>query len=354
MYSENEKLILDRMMKKVPSDIDKSEGSFIYDALSPISLELMQSKLQLDEILNKVFAIKAAENGYSEELELKAKEFGIYRKAGIKAKVKLTIEGSKDTLIPKESIFQTEGGLRFVTTEESIIKNDKTFVEAMAEEVGNKYNVPAKIINSIPISISGVSAVINEEGAAGGINIESDEELLKRLLLKVRLPATSGNIHHYKLWALEVNGVGNAVVIPLHNGPGTVKVVVMDNNNKKPNEDLITSVQEYIEAQRPIGAEVDVVGVEEIPINIKVKLQLASYANLEEVKIQIENAATKYLNTLAFKDPLIRYTRIANLLLDIPPIIDYSELTINDGTSNIEINTGAVGVLGKVEIESEA
>ncbi|MNC57247.1 hypothetical protein D3C75_1068950 [compost metagenome] len=57
------------------------------------------------------------------------------------------------------------------------------------------------------------------------------------------------------------------------------------------------------------------------------------------------------MKQLAFEDPLVRYTRIAAILLDIPPIIDYSELTVNSTQdTNLEILTGQVAVLGTVSV----
>ncbi|OPJ58432.1 baseplate J/gp47 family protein [Clostridium oryzae] len=354
MYSEDSEDILDRMLEKVPSDADSSEGSFIFDSLSPISQELAQSKIQLDEVLNRVFAISAAKNGYSDELELKASEFGITRKAGTKASLENGTEvyGSDNTVIPAGSIFQTEGGLQYKTLAEATIVDGKAVVDVEATDIGNKYNVPAGIITEVPIQILGVTGVKNISPVTGGTEEEADEDLLDRLLLKVKTPATSGNAGHYKIWATEVNGVGDAIVISLSDGPGTVKVILLDSNKHTPSEQIIESVKKHIEENRPIGAAVTVQGAVEVPVNVNVTLQLASGATLETVKTQIEQGLKDYLEILAFNDPLVRYTRIANVLMDIPPIIDYSSLTVNNGTANIEIAEGSVAVLGSVVVTS--
>jgi uncharacterized phage protein gp47/JayE len=87
----------------------------------------------------------------------------------------------------------------------------------------------------------------------------------------------------------------------------------------------------------------------EVPINISVQLTLASGATLSAVKTLIQNGVAAYLKQLAFVDPLVRYTRIAAVLLDIPPIIDFSNLTVNgQSDTNIQINAGKVAVLGTV------
>ncbi|WFR62582.1 hypothetical protein P9222_31210 [Paenibacillus amylolyticus] len=68
------------------------------------------------------------------------------------------------------------------------------------------------------------------------------------------------------------------------------------------------------------------------------------------MKTLIETGVTAYLKELAFADPLVRWTRIANVILDIPPVIDYSDLLVNGGMSNLEIAPGAVAVLGTVKV----
>lgn len=348
MYSEDSKTILDRMLANIPSNIDKTEGYLVYDALAPISKELSQCKANLDGVLNKVFA----QTSSGEYLEKRCVEFGIYRKDGTKATGQVTFTGSNGVLIPIGTTIQTLGGLQFKTLADVTITNNTVIANIEASNIGNAYNLPSSTIIQLPVQIVGVTSVNNANPTTGGTNIETDTELLSRLLLKVQTPATSGNMGHYKLWATEVNGVGDAIVIPTWNGPGTVKVIILDSNKHTPTKTIIDNVIANIESYRPIGATVTVQGAIEVPININATLQLASGADINTVKTQIENSVKPYLETLAFKDPLVRYTRIANVLLDIPPIIDYSGLTVNGGTANIEILQGSVAVLGSVVIIS--
>ncbi len=95
---------------------------------------------------------------------------------------------------------------------------------------------------------------------------------------------------------------------------------------------------------------------EEVAIHIAVKVQRTQEkpSTLEEIRNLIAVGTQTYLQQIAFnrKDPLVRYTRIAAVLLDIPIIVDYSELTINGNASqqNIEIGSGQVAVLGTVTV----
>ena len=47
--------ILQTMLDKVPGDVDKREGSIIYDALAPCAFFLAQQNFQLDNFVDLVF-----------------------------------------------------------------------------------------------------------------------------------------------------------------------------------------------------------------------------------------------------------------------------------------------------------
>jgi len=52
--------ILDSMLSNVPQDIDKREGSIIYDALAPAAMELANAYVELNLILDETFADTAS------------------------------------------------------------------------------------------------------------------------------------------------------------------------------------------------------------------------------------------------------------------------------------------------------
>ena len=49
-------LIMNRMLSRVNTDVDKREGSIIWDALAPAAAELALMYIQLDTVLNEAFA----------------------------------------------------------------------------------------------------------------------------------------------------------------------------------------------------------------------------------------------------------------------------------------------------------
>ncbi len=90
--------------------------------------------------------------------------------------------------------------------------------------------------NLLPIDyVQGLARAELAEILIPGAEAESDEALRARYLARVQTPSSGGNVSDYKNWALEVSGVGAVKVNPLWNGPGTVKVVLVDAEKKTAN-----------------------------------------------------------------------------------------------------------------------
>lgn len=154
---------------------------------------------------------------------------------------------------------------------------------------GNVGNVKIGEINRFPVTLPGLAAVENTEAFEDGYPPESDVDLLERYIEKVSHPTASGNIYHYIEWAKEVSGVGDVRVIPLWNGNGTVKVVIVDSDNQPAGDDLIRKVKEHIEEQRPIDADVTVVNATALKINISVKLITDGSDGIQSAVEKFEN-----------------------------------------------------------------
>ena len=110
----------------------------------------------------------------------------------------MTFTGEIGIEIPKGTMCATSSGLIFLTTVDGVIgENGTVTLPAEAEEVGDKYNILAGYINTMPVAIRDVAGVTNADIFLGGAEIETDEELMERLLLHLWTPATSGNTYHY-------------------------------------------------------------------------------------------------------------------------------------------------------------
>jgi uncharacterized phage protein gp47/JayE len=352
--TETKEAVLERLIDGIADDIDKRQGSVVQDLLSPAAIELAQVYVALDQVLTFGFATEDTPSNY---LDLRCAELGVYRKPSVQAIGQVTFEGPEGTVIPEGTRIRTDEAepVYFVTTQEGTILNGNVTVNATGEFGGVSGNVLQGEISIVLGDLAGIVTVTNEFPFDGGVDTESDESLITRYYDKVRKPATSGNVYHYEQWAKEVAGVGDAKVYPLWNGAGTVKVVLLDDEKTTPAQTIVDAAIAHINDSAPIGATVTVVGATEMPINVSATLTLAQGADINDVTTQFSEALAEYLKSLAFitnehtgEPELIRYTQIANLLLGVPQIIDYTNLTVNGGSANIQPASEEVGVVGTV------
>jgi len=348
--NETQEEILKRMLQKVDDGIDKREGSIVHDMLSPASIEFALAYIELNNILNFGFA----DTTYGEYLDRRVREVGLTRKSALKATGKLTFTGPVNTVIPANTIISTSDELNpiyFQTLEELIIMSERPYkVNAEATAGGLDGNVNVGFITELPADLQGVGiTVTNELSFEGGSDIESDENLLVRYYDRMQNKAAAGSINEYRTWALEAHtNVSDARVFEKWDGPGTVKVVLLATNRRPPSQSVVDIVYNYIEEKRPIGSEVTVIGAKEVPVDIRVTLTLKEDGVLGDAITQIGNNVTTYLKSLAFNDTIIRYTKIAECILNATDVLDYENLSVNLGTSNIQIASDEVAVFGKV------
>jgi len=270
MYGEQTfEVILERMLNNLPSNIDKREGSVAYDMLAPKAIELAMSYLELDNVLNFGFA----NTTYGEFLDLKASEAGITRFPSAKATGLITFSSTvQGLIIPAGTVVYTDSGVRFLTDNETYIFNSAASSAITAEEGGLSGNVP---INSIINTELAEVTCTNNSETVNGKDVQTDEELLIEYNSKLRNPVASGNANHYRQWAKEVPGIGDSKVIPLWNGNGTVKVILVSSNKRSVLAAKVTEVANYIGVQRPIGATVTVESAVEKTIAVSATLTLS-------------------------------------------------------------------------------
>ncbi|NFI05988.1 baseplate J/gp47 family protein [Clostridium botulinum] len=337
-------------MTSTLKDVDISKKSLVYNSLMPCCYELSYQSMMLDEATKMVFANSALENKYSEHLERRCLEQGVTRKLFTIAFGIIKVVGKKKAKLPKGALVSTKLGRTYFTNEDLILDdNGIGFVGITASEKGSKYNVDVGEICCLPVKYEGIFSVLNEEKINNGYDQESDEDLYNRYLLKVQTPATSGNDYHYKQWCLETEGCGSAKVYPLWNGNGTVKCVISNSNKRAASKELIDKVKEHIEKNRPIGADVTVVSVEELFLNISASLIYNSKEiTLEKIKENIKNSIEEYLKKVALSVSYISIAKIGALILSSDGIEDYNNLIINNSTNNITVNDNQIAVLGEV------
>lgn len=331
------------MLDRVPDTVDKREGSIIYDALAPAAAELVQAYIELEGYLDLVFVDTSSED-YLTRL---CSQFGVDRQAATYAIRKAVFKDGQNNAfdVPVGSRY-TIDTLSYVVTEK-LTKGEYKVKCETSGIIGN-----TSFGKLIPIDyIEGLASAELTDILTSGTEDETDNSLRYRGLNKLQMPATSGNIHHYKQWALEVEGVGDAKVFSLWDGPGTVKVVVVNSNKEPADTPILNSVKAYIEEVRPIGATVTVVAPMPKTITIEVAVEIGKDVLLEDVKQKFKLKLEEYFKEVALKKIVVSYAIIGSLLLEIDGVIDYSDLKVNNTTSNIRLTEEEVPVLGSLTME---
>jgi uncharacterized phage protein gp47/JayE len=335
-----------QIIENTGANVNTDEGTFVSDMAAAIALEMSKAYGQLDAALQIMFA----NTSDSDYLEARAAEVGIYRKQGVKATGEITVSGTVDAVLPAGAVVMTETGLKYTTDEELTLTDETGTVAITAESVGDAYNVAATEVNTLGISYAGIIGVTNESPITGGVDAETDDALRERFFVRLRMASTSGNAHHYRQWALEVDGVGDAKVTPLADGPGTVGILIVGADKGPLDPEVVSACAAHIEEVRPIGATVTVTGASATTINVTASVQLDGTVALADVEDAFEAALDKYLKDISFKVYSVTPSRVGYVLLSVNGVADYSNLEINGGSSAVTIPANNVPVLGGVTL----
>lgn len=305
-------------------------GTFVGDNLAANAVEFEKAYIEMNLMMEAAFA----ETSWGEYLTMRAAEHGIDRKDAVQAQGTVTVTGNG--VVPVGSLFATGSGITFEAVKSVTIEKSGD-VPVRAVDAGTSGNVAAKTITKIPVTIAGISSVINNDATYDGYNAESDESLQNRLYLHVRNPITSGNANHYREWALSVGGVGTAKVVPLWNGNGTVKVIITDVDYNQASDMLIKTVSDYINTVCPIGATVTVVTPSITECTISAIVTVAENKDTE-YQTDLQTAISNYLQVEAFNEGHVSLAKIGKAMLDSGAITDYDSLQLNGATTKVTLS----------------
>lgn len=335
--------LIERILENTSANnLDTREGSVSFNLLAPLAEELAKAYISMGDILNLAFI----EDTFDDYLDKRVNEFGVYRKDGEKATGAIKVTGLDDTFIGNSTII-TSNGLEYIVLNDILLPNEDTlYVEAT--EIGYKYNLPAGSTFEFAEHIGGVTSLTNETAFENGVDTETDEELKERFKYIIQNPRTSGNVNDYKAWALECDGVGRVKVYPLWNGNGTVKVLIIGNDNLPCSEETVSTVISYIEEKRPIGATVTVDTPQLLKLTFDIKIKLDSAYSLDDTKEQISTVLSDYVNNLEDED--IIYYKALSVVGDLEAVDDIVTYTINSKQENIPVGDYFIPVIDTITI----
>lgn len=343
---EDEKIIHDRMITNISDDYDKSKGNFIYDITKPVAVEFAEQQKKIAAVQEKLDVEKLTGDELTRTVYQRT---GIIRKPATQATTTVIVSGTAGTLVKVGELVGTETILYTVIEEAILNESGFAHVRIQCNEFGQVGNVPANTIVNFPASINGLVNVYNPEPVVDGYDEETDNDLRQRYYDKLQRPGKAGNKYHYREWALEVTGVGDAKIFPRYNGPLSMKVVVIDANKLPANVELIEAVRDHIEEEMPFGVDdLLIISAEALLIDLSVALSLMPGYTEEVVKANIKKNITKHLKEIAFRTSFVSYAKIGALIIESDGVLDYQDLLINGSTANVVIPDDGVPVMGGV------
>jgi uncharacterized phage protein gp47/JayE len=363
MYEDRSyELILDEMLDAVPSNVDKREGSVIYDALAPAAWKLAEAYMAMAAANN----LAHAQTSSGEELRRRGADFGIDPLPATHAVRKgLFFDGQNNPLdVPTGSRYGA-GGLVF----KAIERTANGVYELRCESAGAAGNLPSG--SMLPIDyVDGLGVATLADVVVPGEDEEDDESFRARFFAQVRTPPTSGNRAAYRKWALEVQGVGDAYIEPAWDGANTVKVHVLGSDWQPASGGVVQAVKDYIdpdiglgegmgEGQAPAGAVMTAAAAGSVEIDVEATVVLSGSRTISQVKADFETALVSHLADIArtafssvSSDRSVKLARIGTLLLDTAGVSDYNadSLLVNGSQANVAVPAGSVAVKGTVTL----
>lgn len=302
LEAQNYDYWLNLMLDNVPNDIDKREGSIIYDAVAPAAMVNAQQSLSLANIIRETY-IKTAQGEF---LDYRAIEHGTNRYTATNAEVKAKFNDDDGKPV------NVEVGDRFASIAESpifytVIKsNGDGTAEMQAEEAGTSANSYLGQILPVTPNDNLAWAEITEITIPAR-DEENDDHLRARLLNSNSWVAYGGNVADYLDMTSKISDVGATQVYPTWDGPGTVKLVILNNDLMPASSTLVKKVKEEIDPEEsttqgyglaPIDHQVTVVAPETFEVNITMSVTIAENANIDTIRTNIKASLEELFKSL--------------------------------------------------------
>lgn len=342
--------LLEEMLDSIDDDVDKREGSIVYNALAPAAGKLFELYTSLGQVLTLAFP----QTSEAEYLEYITMSEGVERILATPSTRHFQAEGESGQVSEGDRFFVDN--IYFVAQETISIPG---VFRAISEETGSNTAVydPDTILPVEDIDgLESVAIIPDHENDSDGIDDESDSALLQRYWEKVENSPGPGNISDYIRWAKEIAGVGNVLPEPLWNGDGTVRIVILTPDGKQASQSLINEVQELIdpgskgigEGRAPVGAKVTVATAEVTYISATIPdLVIEQGYSLEQVKSNIEEALGDYLSKIN-PGGVVRVREAVSVVINANGVLDTGDLLLDGSRDNITLDITELASLGEV------
>lgn len=342
--------IMDRMLDRIDDTFDKRESSPIYEALAPAALEISELYAALGDMFDEMFADTASR----EYLIRLAIARGLTPLPATNAVVQMDITPAS---------LELEIGTQFTSSDTSysvagkLADGSYKMVCNDAGEVGSIYLgdvVPVEYVEGLETAT--ITAILTY-----GEEEEDTEDFRERYMQSFVANEFGGNKTEYQNKTLDIAGVGAVKVIPVWNGAGTVKLVIVNSEYRRASTELIANVQVLFDPEQngmgnglaPIGHVVTVDSVEEITVGVSTELTFDTGYDWNSCQIAAETALESYFNGLRkswdSQDAIVvRISSINTALLSVQGIVDVENTLLNGTGENLTLGTYQIPICGGV------
>lgn len=348
MYeNQTYEVILNRMINRVAEKhpkLDRREGSIIFDTLASDAVEHAIMYTEMDNA-NKESFVPTASREYK---FIGCADVGIdtslfEANAG-------TFKGEFNVEVELGSRVNCD--LHNYVVVEYLGMNGEYHTYAMeCETLGTAPNDLRGSLTFITEIPDGLNYAELTECLIEGENELTDEEINIIFKEHVNSESDGGNVNQYKTWCAEYDGIGNYKILPLWDGPNTVKVSILSASNRAASDELIEKFQEYMDPNvtgmgdgvAPIGAFVTVTTATEIPIDIRARVTMKTgYNDTTAIDAALEN----YFKSMSYVKSQVAYMNIGAEILNVEGVEAVRDLVVNEDTYDVPLSDEEIPILG--------
>jgi len=281
----------------------------------------------------------------AESLARHAAVWGVTRLPASYAEGGVSVTGESGAVVPTGTSMLRSDGAEFVSTADATLASGTATVQVTALLAGAAGNAVVSTGMTLVLPVAGVSgtAAVATGGLVGGADAESDDALRARVLYRIQQPPMGGAAHDYVAWALEVAGVTRAWVYPLELGVGTVVVRFVRDNDVSmiPDGGEVSAVQTYIDARRPVTAQVTVAAPTADPLDLTIDITPDTAAVRTAIQLELEDLLRR--EAAPGGTILLSHLREA-----ISVAAGETDHTLSSPTADVTHSVGSMAVLGTI------
>jgi uncharacterized phage protein gp47/JayE len=309
------------------ADIGPDSDNYVRSSAVASAIEGLYQKLAW--LYRQIFPDTADE----EELLHTAALRGVLRKDPVAATGTAELKGTPGVqILPGATLKHVVTGELFAAKASATLGTDgSALVLIEAQTVGVALNelTGALILTSPPLGMDSSAVLVDK--TTGGEDQETIESLLARYLDIIQSPPAGGAAYDFRRWALEVEGVVDALVIPGRRGGGTVDVVITGSNGL-PSAEIIAACLAHIESQCSVIVDVWVYAPTIRTVDSTAKIELASDFTMAEVQGAAQKAYNILLGALKPGETLKR-SQIEAMINNLAGVLDRS---VSTPTANVK------------------